>query len=200
MTGSILGGVLVGGESRRMGRPKQLIEIGGMTMVERVAWALVPEVDEVVLLGSGPVSSGLENLSRVVDANDCRGPMAGVLAAMRAAPEACWVVAPCDVPLLRREAVGWLVSTRRLGVVAVLPSLGGFVEPLLALYEPEARSLLEASAAAGDFSLHRLASDPRVATAAPPEELRCCWFNANTQQNLVSVIAGKRGEDGNIGS
>ena len=190
MTRPILGGVLVGGRSRRMGRPKQLVEIGDCTMIERVVDALSGEVDEVVLLGGGPAPATLDGLSRVADADDCQGPMAGILGALRAEPEACWVVAPCDLPLLRRAAVRWLLGTRGPGAWAVLPSLEGFVEPLLALYEPEARSLLEEAAMASQHSLHRLASNSRVATIEPPAALQRCWFNANTPQELASLSAG----------
>lgn len=190
MTVQLLGGVLVGGRSRRMGRPKQLVEVGDCTMIEHVVRSLSGEVDEIMLLGGGPVPAILEGLSRVADADDCRGPMAGILGAMRAEPEACWVIAPSDLPLLRRAAVRWLVGSRRPDVWAVLPSFEGFVEPLLAIYEPQARTLLEEAAAAGEHSLHRLTSNSRVATAEPPTALRRCWFNANTPQALVSLNAG----------
>lgn len=170
-----------------MGQPKQLIEIGDITMIEHVVRALSGEVDEVVLLGAGPIPEALESLSRVADAEDCRGPMAGILGAMRAEPSVGWVVAPCDVPLLRPEAVRWLVSRRQAGRWAVFPSLGGFVEPLLALYEPEARSLLEAAASVGTHTLRQLASNPRVATSEPPDSLRQCWFNANTPQEVATL-------------
>ena len=101
----LFGGVLVGGESRRMGRPKQLVDIDGVTMVEHVVRALEGEVDEVFLLGGGPVPARLSCRPRMADAGDCRGPMAGILGAMRARPDATWVMAACDLPKLRREAV-----------------------------------------------------------------------------------------------
>lgn len=189
MTAPLLGGVLVGGQSRRMGRPKQLVEIGEITMIEHVVAALSEEVNEVVLLGDGPVPAALEGLARVADADGCRGPMAGILGAMRAEPEASWVVAPCDLPVLAPEAVRWLVSARRPEAWAVLPSLEGFVEPLLALYEAKARVLLEEAAAAGQHALHRLASNPRVAVSEPPEALRRCWINANTPQEIATLPA-----------
>ena len=148
------------------------------------------EVDEVVLLGEGPVPATLEDLSREADADDFRGPMAGILGAMRAKPEAYWVVAPCDLPLLQPAAVQRLVASRRPEAWAVLPSREGFVEPLLALYEPQARALIEEAAAAEEYSLHRLTSSSRVATAEPPTALRRCWFNANTPQELGSLGVG----------
>ena len=44
--------------------------------------------------------------------------------------------------------------------------------------------------AIGEYALHRLAADPRVATAEPPRSLERCWFNANTPQELQSLRAG----------
>jgi len=82
------------------------------------------------------------------------------------------------------------VGSRRPGSWAVLPSLEGFVEPLLALYEPQARTLLEEAAAAGEYSLHRLTSSFRIVTAEPPAVLRRCWFNANTPHELASLLVG----------
>lgn len=190
MTAPLIGGVLVGGQSRRMGRPKQLVEVGESTMVERVVDSLSGAVDEIVLLGGGPVPASLEGLSRAADAGDCRGPMAGILGAMRARPEACWIVAPCDLPLLQPAAVQWLVASRRPGAWAILPSLEGFIEPLMALYEPQARALIEKAAAAGEYSLLRLTLNSRVVTAEPPDALRRCWFNANTPQELGSLRVG----------
>jgi len=190
MTVPVLGGVLVGGESRRMGRRKQFVEVGECTMIEHVVRSLSGEVNEVVLLGGGPVPATLEGLSRVADVGHCEGPMAGILGALRAEPEACWVAAPCDLPLLQAAAVRWLVDVRRPGSWAVLPSLDGFVEPLLALYEPQSLALLEEASRAKEFSLHRLASSSRVATPEPPAALRRCWFNANTPQDLGALRAG----------
>jgi molybdopterin-guanine dinucleotide biosynthesis protein A len=190
VTVQILGGVLVGGQSRRMGRPKQLVEVRDLTMIEHIAGALSREVDEIVLLGDGPVPASLEGLARVADADGCRGPMAGILGALRARPDACWVVTPCDLPLLRGAAVRWLLRNRRPGTWAFLPSLDGFVEPLLAIYEPQARTPLEEAAEAGEHALHRLVSKAGVATAEPPEALRRCWYNANTPHEMASVRAG----------
>jgi molybdopterin-guanine dinucleotide biosynthesis protein A len=173
-----------------MGRFKQFVDLGGQTMIEKIVGDFSDEVDEVVLIGDGPIPAGLDGLDRVADSHACRGPMAGILGALHARPGACWVIVPCDVPLLQPAAIRWLARARRDGAVAVLPSIGGFVEPLLALYEADARNLLEEAAINGDHALHRLAADPRVSTAEPPESLKRCWFNANTPQELLSLWAG----------
>jgi molybdopterin-guanine dinucleotide biosynthesis protein A len=63
----------------------------------------------------------------------------------------------------------------------------GGVEPLFALYEPEARPLLERLAASANPSFQHLAADSRVATPAPPVELRPAWRNLNTPEELESL-------------
>jgi molybdopterin-guanine dinucleotide biosynthesis protein A len=173
-----------------MGSPKQLLEIGSSTMVEYIVDVLAGCVDEVVLLGDGPVPARLGDLARVADSPNGRGPMAGILGALAARPGACWVVAACDMPQLRPAAVRWLLRERNPDAWAVLPSIDGFVEPLLALYESESRSLLESAAAAGDCALHRLAVHENVIVAEPPDGLRGCWYNANTPQEIDSLRTG----------
>ena len=190
----ILGGVLVGGSSRRKGRPKQVLEVAGRPMVEGVASALRPHVDELVLLGDGPVHTGLAGAWRIPDAPGIRGPLAGILAAMRWAPQATWVVAACDVPRADAATIRWLLEQRRPGRWAVLPSIGSGIEPLFAVYEPQAGELLEDLAAGGQSAPRRLADCTKVSTPTPPDDLVGCWLNANTPADLASLAADPRPE------
>jgi len=63
----------------------------------------------------------------------------------------------------------------------------GGVEPLLALYEPPARQLLEALAATGSHAPHHLAEDTSVFTPSPPAELAAAWRNVNTPADLEEL-------------
>jgi molybdopterin-guanine dinucleotide biosynthesis protein A len=87
--------------------------------------------------------------------------------------------------LLRTEALDWLFSQRRPGRWAVLPKITPErVEPLLAVYEPEALGLLERLAARGCNSPSQLAAEPNVYMPTPPASLHNCWRNINTPQEL----------------
>ncbi len=185
----IRGVVLVGGESRRMGKPKQLLWHGGITLVERAVEAMRPHVEQVVLAGSGPVPDGLRDLRRLPDPPGVAGPLAGLLAAMRWAPESAWVVAACDMPRISGEAVRWLFEQRRPGTWAVLPrSRSGRIEALLAVYEPQSRPLLEAQAAAGRWGPRHLAENDRVVCPTPPAELAGAWKNVNTPEEMLASL------------
>ena len=182
-----MGGVLIGGGSRRMGRPKHLIDTGDSTMVEKMVSALDPMVDGVALLGHGELPSAMRHLPRVPDADDCRGPLAGILAALRHSPDACWIIAACDMPLVEPAAIDWLLSERRTSTSMVLPHIDGRIEPLLALYEPSALPLLEAAADAGELAPRQMVRHESVRCVEPPAGLRPCWFNANTPADLMSL-------------
>ena len=182
------GVVLVGGASRRMGRPKQLVVHRGVTLSERAVEAIHDAVENIVLAGSGPVPGSLENLLRLPDSPGMVGPLAGLLSVMRWAPNETWVVAACDLPSVSSEAVAWLIAQRRPGVWAVMPRLrDGEVEPLLAVYEPQARPLLEAQAARGQWGPRHLAANDRVICPTPPAELSAAWRNVNTPEEMALV-------------
>ena len=185
----INGAVMVGGASQRMGRPKQLLMWHGVTLSERAVAAVQSQVDDVVLAGSGAVPEDLERLPQLPDPPGLAGPMAGLLGVMRWAPGAAWVVAACDMPAVSSEAVTWLIEQRRAGVWAVMPRLrGGVVEPLLAVYEPQARMLLEAQAARGRWGLRHLAVSDRVSCPSPPTEIIGAWANVNTPHEMEDAL------------
>lgn len=186
----LFGGLLVGGASRRMGRPKQLLRYRGRTLAEIAAAALAPHVGELLLLGSGEVVPALAHLRRLPDPPGVSGPLAGLLAAHRWAPEAAWLVAACDLPLVGPEAVAWLKGARQPGCWAVVPVHGGGVEPLLACYEPQAAVRFEAEAAAGRLAPRAIARHPKVATPTPPAELAAAWTNVNTPDVLAALESG----------
>jgi molybdopterin-guanine dinucleotide biosynthesis protein MobB len=175
----IYGGVLIGGASRRMGRPKHLIELDGRSWVERVVRVLGGRVQSLALLGAGEIPADLDMLPMLPDVPGRQGPLAGMLAAMRWQPEAAWLFVACDQPLISVVALDWVLGLRRPGVLAILPRRFGCgaVEPLLALYEPRARRLLERVSAPAE-----LVGMPGVVTPEIPEGLKSSWEDADTPE------------------
>jgi molybdopterin-guanine dinucleotide biosynthesis protein A len=177
----IHGGILIGGGSTRMGRPKQLLRHGGRSFVESVDAALSERLTDRVLLGSGSVPNTLAGLDWIPDPPGVTGPIAGLLAALRWAPGSAWVVTACDQPLVTPEALDWLLAQRRPGRWAVLPRLPDKpVEPFFAVYEPQALPLLERLAHDEHPAPRMLAEHPKVVTPEPPEALAECWRSINT--------------------
>jgi molybdopterin-guanine dinucleotide biosynthesis protein A len=181
----LLGAVLIGGASRRMGRPKQLVEVAGTPLLDRAIGALKPVVMRVVLVGAGPATPAAARLTRVPDLSGIFGPMSGVLAALKWAPAAAYIVVGCDQPHLTVEAVAWLAEQRRPGRQAVVPhTADGTVQPLLACYEPEARPLLEELARRGHWGPRHLAGMRGVWTPELPRELEAATADIDSPAAL----------------
>jgi molybdopterin-guanine dinucleotide biosynthesis protein MobB len=183
-------GLLLGGQSSRMGEPKQLVRFGGRTLGEIAAEALgaASGDGQTVVLGSGALPPALGGLPRLPDATGFGGPGAGLMAAHRWAPEAAWMVAACDHPWLRGEHLEWLRQQRQPGRLAVIPrQRDGHPCPTLALYEPQALEALERQAQADHEHNPRIfALLDLPGTLAPelPAEMADGWINVNTPEEL----------------
>jgi molybdopterin-guanine dinucleotide biosynthesis protein A len=168
-----------------MGTAKHRLRIDGVPILDRIAAALERHVESIVLLGSGALPSGWEAATRLPDAVGADGPVAGVLAALRWAPRASWVITACDQPWVEPSAIGWLLDQRAPGCAAVLPRKGDErLEPLLAVYEPGALPALERMVRSGESRLHRLADHAPVATPRLPRELISSWADVDVPADL----------------
>lgn len=191
--GGLCGAVLIGGQSRRMGRPKSTLVFGGRSFAARIAEALSSVVDECFFVGQGELANDAPSLPQLEDAPGIAGPLGGILGALRHRPDSGWLVAACDLPLVSADAARWLVSLRAPDRLVLLPRLGeGGFEPLFALYEARARTLLEELAARGERSLQGLAQAAGVVTPTPPVELQAAWRNINTEDELRGLQSDSR--------
>ena len=104
----VTGVVLAGGMGRRMGgEDKGLMTLGGHPMVEYALRALGPQVDGMLISANRNPERyaryGYPVLNDTV--GDYLGPLAGMAAAMEAAPEGLLVTVPCDSPLIAGDYV-----------------------------------------------------------------------------------------------
>ncbi len=186
----LFGCVLIGGGSKRMGKPKHLLSCGKdsqETWLHRTARVLRPTCAQVVLAGGGEVPKDLPRLPTIADPPDFGGPMAGLLAAMRWAPRASWLLAACDLPCLSEKALRWILAQRAAGVWAVLPRMADSpqVEPLLAWYDFRCRGVLESMAMSNNHSLWKISRHPKVQVVTVPAALADAWGDADTPQEAV---------------
>jgi molybdopterin-guanine dinucleotide biosynthesis protein A len=185
--------LLVGGASRRFGRAKALERLDGASFAERAAAALstvAERADELVLLGDGPVPPALAERPRLADAPEARGPLAGVLAALRAWPERAWLIAACDQPFLSGELCRRIVAARDPRRIAVVVAAGcGRMHPFPGVYEPGARAVLERLAGESGSSLQPLGRREDVAVLALPPELARALRDVDRPADLAGDAA-----------
>jgi molybdopterin-guanine dinucleotide biosynthesis protein A len=92
-------------------------------------------------------------LEAITDPAPGLGPIAGVLAAFTARPDAAWLVVACDLPLLDARAIAELVQNRSLTTDAVaFWGDRGRPEPMAAVWEPALAPAVREAVAAGRLS------------------------------------------------
>ena len=147
MSVRVIGVVLAGGASRRMGgSPKAAMVLGRETLLERAAARLRPQVDALVVNSNDGLA--LDGVETVRDPfADRRGPLAGVLAAMMWAeehqPTALHVAsAPVDVPDFPLDLV-----ERLQGVIpndgCAIARAGGHPQPVFGLWPVAMKGALQ---------------------------------------------------------
>ena len=151
------GVVLAGGESRRMGTDKALLESRGMPLWQRQLNVLRESgADPVWIarradqgrLGDGSV---VHVHDRVVNA----GPMAGLEAALEAATTLWIAVLAVDMPAIDAGWFRWLNEFCGRDVGAVAQGAGG-EEPLAAFYPRAARAIVTERLERGERSMRAL--------------------------------------------
>src|SRR5512133_2168196 len=140
---SCIGAVLAGGEGRRIGGDKAMVELEGRPLVHYPLNVLRAVRDEVAIVAKqSTVLPGLDvEIAIWLEPEEPRHPLAGVVHALRCAGGPVVVVAG-DMPFVTRALVAALARERSRGAVAVVPRAGGRLQPLCARYEPRALGAL----------------------------------------------------------
>ena len=142
---------MAGGKSLRMGRAKATLPFGPELMLKRVVRLVGEAVQPVVVVAAAEQElPDLPPEIRVVrDDNPDRGPLEGLAAGLRAIGRQVEVVfvTACDVPLLVPEFIRRMIELSS-GYDVAVPHVGGFDEPLSAVYRTSVLPHVEALLAA----------------------------------------------------
>jgi len=143
MNGAVVGVLLAGGLSRRMGGGDKMLQtIGGQTILSRVIACVAPQVRCMILNANGDATRfdafGLPVVPDTLPGH--AGPLAGVLTGMEwaaaHAPDSPWVLtAPTDAPFLPDDLVSRMLSAvAEDGADMACASSGGRSHPVCGLW------------------------------------------------------------------
>ena len=189
--GSLTGVVLAGGRAERMGgRDKGLLPLAGEPLIAHAIRCLQPQVADLLISANRNLEAYRRFGCRVVQDDEgerFRGPLAGILAAMRVAKTPYLLTAPCDSPFLppdyarrMREAL-----EREPASLAVV-FFEGFWQPAFALLPVELRDDLASYLAGGEGNAGRWLRRHRPAPVAFPDG-PVLFRNANTPEELMRL-------------
>ena len=192
----LVGAILAGGAARRLGGvAKGLIEIDGVRMIERVARALRPVTERIVVVSSiEGAGDWLAGADVVTDEQPGSGPMGGIASALRATGGDVLVVA-WDSNFVRTALLVPLL-TAEIGNDAVVWRLPSGIEPLIALYRQSALPTIDAALARGERRARDIVSLLRVRTLTELP-VGCSvesFFSVNTPDDLARAQLLAAGE------
>ncbi len=155
----LLGAVLAGGMSRRLGRDKAAEVVGDVPLLERAVLALKTTCSDVVIVSSRP-DTPAGAWTRIPDARQPCGPLGGIEAALDHAAllgyDGAFVLA-CDLPLVDSKVIETVAAA--LGSAdASAPTRVGRpdFEPLCAAYRVSCRATLRTLLDSGIRATHTL--------------------------------------------
>lgn len=138
--------VLAGGDSRRMGKDKALLQRDGETQLAHIV-ALLERVTERVFVSARREQQDdpeRNRFTQIIDSYEDIGPIAGILSALEAQPQADWLVVACDLPNVDEQTLRFLLDNRSAAqpFTAFRSSYDELPEPLCALYRAGSHRIL----------------------------------------------------------
>ncbi len=191
----ITGVILCGGASRRMGRDKAELEVGGQGLLDHAIELARDTTARVVLACGAEPRYADRGLPLVLDPLPSQGPLAGLLAGLRFAAReedaSEWVLLlACDMPAAR-SAVQRLLTQVREGDQIVHFLRNGYPEPLCALYHRSVLGAVERALASGERRMTSFWA-PLHVHALTVEDGGDSLQNVNTPADLASARASAR--------
>jgi molybdopterin-guanine dinucleotide biosynthesis protein A len=198
----VVGVVLAGGGSRRMGRDKAALLLGGEPLLRRTVGRLRLALAEVIVVGSPALAPLVPDTPLVPDAWPGRGPL-GALATAFSATDAPWVaLVACDMPFIQpaliREIARRALASHDIDAVTLRGARGA--EPLHSAYSRACLPLALERLATDDASLRGLLALARVAEVSPSEARLLdpagrSTFNANTPEEWQTALRIAKAEN-----
>ena len=160
--------ILAGGQSRRMGRDKALIDYQGRPIIAHVIDTLRTLSDDVIVVSNRSDLYGPFGARVVADYNPPCGPLGGIAAGLRAAQHELAVVVACDMPFLNVDLLRWLIDLAA-GYDAVVPQTGNEFEPLHAVYRRDCYGPIVQRIEHGERRVISFFADVRLRPVPEPE-------------------------------
>jgi molybdopterin-guanine dinucleotide biosynthesis protein A len=131
----VTGFILAGGESRRLGRDKRILRIGGQTLLARTQGLLRSFLDEEpFVVGDNLVGLGIDPDRIILDARPDCGPLGGLVASLEKSPTEWVLILAVDMPFLEKADLQRMLQAARQQYDVLTLSTDGRPEPLAALY------------------------------------------------------------------
>ena len=176
--------ILSGGQSKRMGRDKGLLPIGGVPMIGKIAEQLSGNFHEVLV--SGDLQKyDFPHTRTIPDLEADRGPLMGLLSTLRVSESEVNWVTTCDMPEPNMGFVRKMIRHMEDCDAVVPVDSDGWKQPLIGLYRKNVAEAIERQIADNKWSIRDLIHHLNVRYIP----LSSGWYrNLNTEEDYQDYL------------
>jgi len=167
---NISGVVLAGGQSRRMGKDKRVLEWEGTNFLDKVCFTIGDLFDEVILVtATEDYPCGHLPVRLVTDAIPQKGSLGGLFTGIKEATHSSVFVVACDMPFLNSLVISRLCALPDSDVLMVKLSTG--YQPLHGRYSKRCSFIMEQMIHDGNLQIQSLVKEPSLSVQIVGESL-----------------------------
>lgn len=136
--------ILAGGDSKRLGRPKALLDFGGQTLIELIVEQLSQCFDKLTVVTDRPdryLNLPVTLAGDILSENE-KSPLRGIHAGLSMSKLPWQFVVACDMPFLNIDLIKHM-SLYAPCFDAVVPRIGEYHQPLHAFYSRTCIAVIE---------------------------------------------------------
>lgn len=195
--------IQAGGESKRMGESKALVEFGGRPLICRIIERVLPSADELIITTNEPVKLQFlfemypdVDITLATDVYKTRGALPGLYTALNASNNSIIAMVACDMVFASSALiVAESIEMTETGADVVVPVNKHGFEPFHATYRKEScEAAVKRAIEAGQTRVQALFADPQIVVDEFPQERVLeveprggCFINTNTREELASI-------------
>lgn len=150
----VTGLVFAGGQSRRMGTHKALLEWKGEPLWKIAADKLAETCSEVIILSGNQPYAG--HYPSIPDSPNAKGPLAGLIAGMETAQHEIVLALGCDMPLIPSTFLIAMQTRLEADMQVLIPEIDGQRQFLCSLWRKSALPKLVEAGTQGEFALKNI--------------------------------------------
>ena len=187
----MIGVILAGGKSSRIGMDKLLLPVHGRPMIEHILSVLDEVFEQIVVVGKP--STYLECLEPLVVVEDKIrgiGPIGGVYTGLQYMEAEYGFFVACDMPFLDASIIRQQVRWAQKGIWdAVVPRYNQLLEPLHGVYSKRCLKPVSILIRQGDYRIRRLYDlvNVRYLDIESEKVFRRAFYNINTVETWQEI-------------
>ncbi len=187
--------ILAGGDSKRLGRPKALLDFFGQPLIDLVFKKIAACFSEITVVTDRP---DLYDYLPVRLTDDLlkhgpKTPLRGIHAGLCVSDLPHQFVVACDMPLLKLEMIRYM--SRFAGSYdAVVPRVNNYYQPLHAFYKRSCTAIIEKQLELGNYKVSDFYNHISIKYIGPdkirkfdPDQV--AFININTREDYENTLA-----------